>query len=182
MLLPTYKGNFLGIKVGFLEHFFPMAVGELGGLAHGYWQAPASPISKPLTKYCMAVAVLKWITFTIGWKNVYCHGHVPRGFLSWNYLNGFSGEIPPTIRPRCLVPHVPRRREENPSPSGRRLQMWDNLEELQGGKLLELFTDGNDPVWTHSSSCGFAATFNGFSIWKRSWILTAGHRIKIKNK
>lgn len=80
MLLPAYKGDLLGMKVEFLEHFFPMAVKELQGLAHGYWQAPAPLISKPVTERCVAVAVLKWKTFIISWKTV----------LSWRHSRRFS--------------------------------------------------------------------------------------------
>jgi len=47
------------MEVEFLEHFFAMSVKELQGLPHGYWQAPASLISKPVTKCSIAVAVLK---------------------------------------------------------------------------------------------------------------------------
>lgn len=80
MLLPTYKGNLWGMKIEFLVQFFPVAVKELQGLAHGYWQAPASLISKAVTKRCIAGVVLKWKTFIISWKTV----------LSWTHPQRFS--------------------------------------------------------------------------------------------
>lgn len=80
MLLPTYKGNLWGMKVEFLEHFFPMAVKELQGLAHSLLVSASISYFKACNKCCIAVAVLKWKTFIISWKTV----------LSWAHSQRFS--------------------------------------------------------------------------------------------
>lgn len=77
---PHTKGTFWEWKLSFLNVSFLWLWKNYKVWHTVYWWAPASLISKPVTKCCIAVAVLKWKTFIISWKTV----------LSWAHSQRFS--------------------------------------------------------------------------------------------